>query len=230
MSPLLYRLLAWKLRHLIVPLYARVAVTGLDNVPRDGPLVIACNHLNDADGALLMACLPRTIAFMAKAELFAVPLLGRLLRALGAIPVRRNEADLSALRHANAALHRGLALGIFPEGRSTTHEASLSEAWPGAALVALRADAPVLPVAITGAQRLQLPFFPPPLFHRHQVTLTIGEPFHLAKPSRLNSEAAAAGTASIMLRIAALLPPAYRGYYGDDAAATSTTVEGGPGG
>ena len=88
------------------------------------------------------------------------------------------------------------------------------EAWPGAGLIALRSGAPVIPLAITGSQRLSLPkmFLRP--FPRQHVTMTFGEPFTLEKPARVNAEAAKAATQQIMERIAALLPPEYRGYYG----------------
>ena len=85
---------------------------------------------------------------------------------------------------------------------------------PGVALIALRGDYPVLPCAITGSQHMSLPFMFFKPFRRWHITLTVGEPFVLPKPERLNAEAAAAGTREIMARIAALLPESYRGYYG----------------
>ncbi len=211
--------LALRLLRLVLPLYARVEVRGRENVPRRGAVIIASNHLNDGDPPVLAAAIPRRIVFMAKAEFFRLPVLGRLARLLGAFPVRRNQADLSALRQANAALKRGLALGIFPEGGSSTSEARLQEAWPGAALVALRGGVPLLPVAITGSQQLRLPHFLLRPLRRAVVTLTIGEAFQLQQPQRLNTAAVEAGTAEIMARIAALLPPEYRGYYGSEGQA-----------
>src|SRR5688572_4291338 len=140
---------------------------------------------------------------MAKAELFDTPFFGAVGRAFGAIPVRRSQADLSALRRSGDVLSRGLALGIFPEGRSTTSEARLVEAWPGAAIVALRNGAPVLPVAITGSQRLQWPSVLRRIFRREDVAVVIGPPFWLPAPERLNAQSAAEGTRAIMGRIAA---------------------------
>jgi 1-acyl-sn-glycerol-3-phosphate acyltransferase len=106
---------------------------------------------------------------------------------------------------------------MFPEGTRSAEDASLIQAWPGAALIALRSDAPILPVVITGSQRLALPkmFLRP--FHRYDVRITVGKPFHLEPPARVNSEAARAATAVIMAKIAALLPESYRGYYGSAA-------------
>jgi 1-acyl-sn-glycerol-3-phosphate acyltransferase len=222
-TPVFYWLVARLTRYLILPLYTRIVVTGIENVPRSGPLVIASNHLNDGDPLILSSRVPRRLVFMAKEELFRVPVLGRLIRLFGAFPVRRDQGDLASLRTAGEVLSRGLALVIFPEGRTTTKEARLSEAHPGAALVALRHGAPILPVAITGSQRLQMPWFLLRVGRRHEVTLTIGEPFLLPKPSRLNSQTTGAATAEIMRRIAALLPESYRGYYGSEPVIGSST-------
>lgn len=215
MIPLVYDAARWLSRYLILPLYARVSVRGLENVPRSGPLVIVCNHLDDADPGILCAYLPRRVVFLAKAELFRVPLLRQFLRGFGAVAVHRGEADLSSLRQAHNALQRGMAVCIFPEGTSAGREARLRRAWPGAALIALRDGAPVLPIAITGSQGMRLPWvFLRPL-RRARVTVTVGELFHLPPAQRLNAAAAQESTRLIMERIAALLPPSYRGYYGE---------------
>jgi 1-acyl-sn-glycerol-3-phosphate acyltransferase len=116
-------------------------------------------------------------------------------------------------------LKDGNALVIYPEGTRSGAEAKMRRAHPGTALVAQRASVPILPCAITGSQHMGLPkmFLTP--FRRWKVVLTIGEPFVLPKPARLNAEAAAEGTQMIMERIAALLPEEYRGYYGSGRAA-----------
>ncbi len=201
-------------KYLLLPIYARITVVGLENLPMTGPLIIASNHLNDTDPGILCTRIRRPIVFMAKIELFRVPGLGQFLRAFGAFPVKRGEADLSALRNANLALEKGMAVCIFPEGTREGPAEQLAEAWPGAALIAQRANATILPVAIHGSGRLGLPkmFLYP--FRKARITLTIGKPFVLAKPVRLNAEAAQDGTREIMERIAALLPEANRGYYG----------------
>jgi 1-acyl-sn-glycerol-3-phosphate acyltransferase len=151
---------------------------------------------------------------MAKIELFRVPVLAQFLRAFGAFPVRRGEADLASLRLANENLKAGRAVCIFPEGTREGATEKLMEAQPGAAIVALRNDVPVLPIAITGSGRLGLPGMFLRLDRRARVTLTVGRPFHLDRPARVNAEAAREGTRQIMERIAALLPPEHRGYYG----------------
>ncbi len=200
-------------KYCLLPLYASIEVRGLENVPPDGPLVIASNHQNDADPGILCTRIRRPVAFMAKVELFRIPLLTQFLRAFGAFPVRRGEADLSALRLANENLRLGRAVCIFPEGTREGPTEKLIEALPGAAIVALRHDVPVLPIAILGSGRLSLPGMFLRVDRRVKVTLTIGEPFHLERPARLNAEAARDGTRQIMERLAALLPPENRGYY-----------------
>jgi 1-acyl-sn-glycerol-3-phosphate acyltransferase len=214
MNRIVYNTATQVTKYFLLPLYARIEARGLENVPLDGPLVIASNHQNDADPGIICTRIRRPIAFMAKIELFRVPLLSQFLRAFGAFPVRRGEADLSALRLANENLKQGLAVCIFPEGTREATAEKLTEAMPGAAIVALRNDVAILPVAIRGSGRLSLPG----MFLRHdrrvKVTLAVGEPFHLERPARLNAEAARDGTRQIMEHIAALLPPENRGYYG----------------
>jgi 1-acyl-sn-glycerol-3-phosphate acyltransferase len=201
-------------KYFLLPLYCRIEVRGLENVPADGPLVIASNHLNDADPGIICTRIRRPIAFMAKIELFRVPLLAQFLRSFGSFPVRRGEADISTLRMANENLKLGRAVCIFPEGTREGFAEKLTEALPGAAIVALRNDVPILPIAISGSGRLQIPGMFLRVDRRLKVSLTIGEPFHLEKPARLNAEAAREGTRQIMERIATLLPPENRGYYG----------------
>jgi 1-acyl-sn-glycerol-3-phosphate acyltransferase len=220
MSSFVYRAATRISQFALLPLYCRIRVSGVENVPLTGPLIIASNHLNDADPGIISSRIPRQVVYMAKIELFRVPVLSQFLRAYGAFPVRRNAADLSALRLANQTLEAGLALCIFPEGTRSAEKARLGEAWPGAGLIAQRNDVPVLPIAITGSQKMGLPWLFFRIHRPYKVTLTIGEPFHLPKPARLNAEAAKEGTQLIMERIAALLPPEYRGYY-EEGRATS---------
>lgn len=214
MNSFVYNMATRVSKYFLLPLYTRITASGLENVPPSGPLVIASNHLNDADPGILCTRIRRPIAFMAKIELFRVPLLAQFLRAYGAFPVRRGEADLSTLRQANFALSQGLAVCIFPEGTREGPAEQLARGWPGAALVALRSGTPVLPVAITGSGGLTIPKMFLRLHRRERVTLTVGKPFVLEKPERLNAESVDEATQKIMESIAALLPEGHRGYYG----------------
>jgi 1-acyl-sn-glycerol-3-phosphate acyltransferase len=209
-----YRFSTWFTHYFVLPFYASMEAKGLENVPMDGPVVVAANHLNDADPGVLAWNIKRPLTFMTKVELFKIPVLKQFLVAYGAFPVRRGEADLAALRTASEVLRDGGALVIYPEGTRSGAKASMREAMPGAALIALRGDYPVLPCAITGSQHMSLPLMFLKPFRRWHITLTVGEPFVLPKPERLNAEAAAEGTRVIMEKIAALLPESYRGYYG----------------
>jgi 1-acyl-sn-glycerol-3-phosphate acyltransferase len=211
--------------YFLLPLYTRIKITGQENVPRTGPLIIASNHLNDADPGVICRGIPRRVVYMAKVELFRVPVLSQFMRAFGAFPVRRGEADIAALRRANETLKAGLALCMFPEGTRAGKAEQLKEAWPGAGLLALRNDVPILPIAITGSGDLSLPKMFLRLHKRYRVTLTIGEPFRLDVPQRVNAEAAQTGARQIMEHIAALLPPGHRGFYAESAQAQGAPID-----
>ena len=213
MVPFVYHLATKVTKYFLLPTYASIQVRGVENVPMSGPLIIASNHLNDADPGILCTRIDRMIVFMTKAELFKIPGLAQFLRAFGAFPVRRGEADLSALRLASKALAEGKAVCIFPEGTREGPEEALARAHPGAALLALRHDVPVVPIAIRGSGRMAMPKLFLRVWSRYPVTMTIGEPFKLLKPARINAESVEDGTRLIMERIAALLPEGQRGYY-----------------
>lgn len=124
-------------------------VEGAGNEPEQGPVIVVSNHLSDLDPLVVGAALRRRVAFMAKEELFRVPVLRWWIRACGAFPVRRGQPDRQALRTALKVLEGGGVLVMFPEGtRGRTR--ALRPPEPGAALLALRTGAPLLPVAVLG--------------------------------------------------------------------------------
>jgi len=120
--------------------------TGAENVPREGPLVVASNHLSYLDPPLLGTWFPRVINFMAKQELFEVPVLGPLIRRVHAFPVNRDAGDLGAIRHSLRILKGGGIVGIFPEGRRNLD--GEAQARSGAVLLAATAHCPLIPVAL----------------------------------------------------------------------------------
>ncbi|MEI7760451.1 MAG: lysophospholipid acyltransferase family protein [Thermoleophilia bacterium] len=151
-----------------VKLTGRLKVYGKDRVPQQGGLVIACNHFHWVDPISLGAACPRTIHYMAKVEAHRVPGLGTAIRAFGTFPVRRGESDRDAVRTMRAIVRDGLALGLFVEG--TRQKGGIpGDIQPGAAMVALQEDVPVIPVAIHGTQTWKLG-------NLHPISLAWGEP------------------------------------------------------
>lgn len=133
-------------------LFFRLQTEGTEHVPARGPVILVANHSSYLDSPIVGAVCPRPLSFMAKTELFDVPLFGRLIRALNARPVKREGADAAALRAALHALQGNAALLVFPEG-TRGPEGVLRAPKPGAALLAALSGAPVVPVLITGSGR-----------------------------------------------------------------------------
>ena len=127
-------------------------VRGRENVPLEGGLIVASNHISWWDPPMVGTALPRRASFLAKVELFQNPILGRLLLGLGSIPIRRGVADLSGLARALEVLRRGGALLMFPEG-SRMKDGELHPARPGVGMIAVNADVPIVPCYVSGSNR-----------------------------------------------------------------------------
>ncbi len=197
---------------LLVPIFAKLRTEGIENVPPEGPVILALNHISWFDIPLVSVRVPRPTHYMAKIELFRIFLLGGLIRTLGAFPVRRGEGDREALRIAERLLAEGELLVIFPEGhRSGTGH--LLPGHPGTGYIALRTGVPVVPVAITGTERTLNGLHYGPFAPR--VTVRFGKPFRLEQPAHRDRESLARASDEIMRSIARLLPPEYRGVYAD---------------
>lgn len=184
-------------------------IQGHENVPRKGALIVASNHLSNGDPPIITAAVPRQIAWMTKAEWFKTPIIGPLFRLGGMIPVRRFEADLQALRHAQRLLRDGGVLAMFPEGTRGGDE-GLRAGEPGTALIALRTNTAIVPIAIWGTEHVKLPR---DFFRRTRAHVRFGKPFTLESSGRITRDNVARGTETIMREIAALLPERYRGLY-----------------
>ncbi len=130
----------------------RGCISGLQNVPRSGPLVVVANHGSHLDPPILGHALRRPVAFMAKAELFKVPLLGRIIHACGAYPVKRGGGDRAAIREATSKLNEGWATGVFLDGKRQAN-GRINQPMPGAALLSARSGSKLLPVAIINSYR-----------------------------------------------------------------------------
>ena len=194
---------------LLFRIFTRFEVVGLENLPPKGALILVTNHIHLLDPPATLVALPRPVTPLA-AQKWRGTVVGLLLRLVGAIFIKRGEVDRRALRRSLAVLRQGGILGLAPEGtRSKTHD--LQPARAGVAYIAHLSGAPLLPVAVTGVEEAI-----PALLHlrRARVRVTIGEPFvlpvldHKPKASELLEQADL-----VMHRIAALLPPAYRGVY-----------------
>jgi len=133
----------------LVKRFFRAEWHGVEHVPEQGAVVLACNHLSNLDPVLLGAACPRQISYLAKIELFRVPIIGSLVGRYGAIPLRRGASDPEALRLANRVLESGCVLALFPEG-TRSRDGSLKPFRFGAARLALRHAAALVPVAIVG--------------------------------------------------------------------------------
>jgi 1-acyl-sn-glycerol-3-phosphate acyltransferase len=209
-SPVFYRV-ANVLIVMLLRVVARYEVVGRENIPTKGPFIVVANHTHFADPPILGASLPRKVIFMAKIEAFRAPIVGFLVRAYEAFPVHRGQPDRNALRLAQKTLDSGLGLGMFPEG-TRSRNGALRQPFPGAALVATRSRAPVIPVGIDGTDRL----FPTLLrLRRPHLRIVVGAA--LTFPESNGRTDLKRSTDQMMRAIAALLPPTRRGVYGDEA-------------
>ena len=182
-----------------------VRLEGREHLPLGGYLLVS-NHMSWIDPPWIEFVIERPIRFMAKRELFRIPVLGWMLRECGVFPIERHSADRRAIARALAFLASGEVVGIFPEGhRSRT--GGLIRAHPGVAFLARRSGAAIVPVGISGSRGARLG-----KFWRRDVTIRFGEPFSAAELNAADEQAVAD---AIMRRIAALLSRPQRGVYGE---------------
>lgn len=193
---------------IILFLLTRWRVSGRENIPEQGPVLVISNHLSLADPPLLNLAIDRPVRYMAKKQLFRFRVLGYFMRGLGAFPVHRERLDIKAFRQAEQILAQGSTLVVFPEG-TRSRSGQIRHAFSGPTLIALRSGAPILPVGITGTEKLE---HITGLFCRPRVTVNIGHPFHL--PTTTGKSNKTELTNYMMERIAELLPLEYRGQYG----------------
>jgi len=131
----------------------RAEIIGKENLPMEGAAIVAANHMSNWDPPLLACFLPRPVGYMAKEELFRNPVFGGIIRRAHAFPVKRGAADRGAIKAAVQVLKTGHCLGLFPEGtRSRTGQMKKAEA--GVGLIAAMTDAPVVPAAIVGTDKI----------------------------------------------------------------------------
>jgi 1-acyl-sn-glycerol-3-phosphate acyltransferase len=198
-------------------------IDGLHHVPASGGCLLVFNHLSNFDPHLIYSVIPRTDLTGLLAENYRKrPFHRFMIESFGGIWLRRGSGDREALKTALDLLGNGWMVGIAPEGRRSPTGA-LAEAKRGASFLATRANVPVLPVGITGTEKMHRAI---PRLLRADVTVTLGEPFMLNRPSGRNQkQQLQEATDQMMGRIAALLPAAYRGVYAHHASAAEIPHE-----
>jgi 1-acyl-sn-glycerol-3-phosphate acyltransferase len=171
----------------------RAQAFGTSNVPMTGPVIIAANHRSNLDPPILGTYCPRDIAYMAKSELFAIPVLGPMIRSFGAYPVDRHGSAGAAIKRSVEVLRAGGCIGIFPEGgRNLDGERRAHE---GVALLASLAKAPVVPAALVGTSESR---------RFVQMKVAFGEPMRLPEGRKATRDDLAKFTQEIMSAVAAL--------------------------
>lgn len=215
---------------LLVKILVRLRIEGMENIPKDEAVLVVANHLHNADPVLIEIAFPRAVHFMAKEELYRFKPLAWLITKFGNFPVARGKSDRKAVRAAINRLNHGVAVGLFPEGtRSKTLR--LAQGRTGAGFIAIQGKSLILPLGITGTERLPFngkrPAHQMPDPGHKGVRIRIGKPFSLPATGptgkRLSAEEA---TEIMMWAIAELLPEDYRGVYpsSDSASASSASA------
>ncbi|MDH7481381.1 MAG: lysophospholipid acyltransferase family protein [Armatimonadota bacterium] len=161
----LFRLAFW--------LLGGLTSVGAENIPPTGGVILAPNHRSFADPPVVGCGMNRKVHYMAKEELFKVPILGKLIRAVGSFPVRRGMADRAALKKAIKMLEEGRVVCIFPEGTRSV-DGRLKDPELGIGLIALKSRAPVVPVAVLGTDKVLGPHSKLP--RRHPIKVVYGKP------------------------------------------------------
>ncbi len=196
---------------LLVFILMRATIRGVENFPKKGPALLVGNHSGDADVVLGAAVIPHPAEWIGKIENRDDHwFVGPVFRAYGFIWIHRGKPDKRALRVALDALAEGRMVVVAPEGRQTL-TGGLEEGTDGATFLALKSGAPVIPIAIYGAENTNI-YGNWKLWRRPKVSVTVGKPFYIREqPDR--RESIPAGTRQIMEALARMLPAERRGQY-----------------
>lgn len=151
-------------------IFYRLRVEGIENFPKEGAVLVASNHRSNMDPVALGCALKRPIHFMAKEELFKVPVLKWIIIQWKAFPVKRGGGDRQAIKTALNILQEKGVVGLFPEG-TRSKNGKLGFAQPGAGLLAIKSNSLIVPVALLGTEKTLGP-----------ITVKIGKPLYLSKP------------------------------------------------
>jgi len=202
----LQRIVRFLIKHL-----SRTEFIGVENIPSEGGVIIAINHMSHIDTPVLFANPRRPdITALVTTKYQAKPFIKWFTETAEGIWINRDIADFTAIRKAAEALDKGLALGISPEG-ARSRDARLQEGKPGTIMLALKSGVPIVPVGITGTEDALKVLSH---LHRPRITVRFGEAFTLPEFHPYHrSEELQKWTGILMQRIAALLPESYRGFY-----------------
>lgn len=179
----LYHAFKWSVVSPMLHAYFGGKIYGVENVPQTGGLVIVSNHASYFDPPIVSNCVCRPVAYMAKEELFKIPVLAQAIKLYGAYPVSRGTADRAAIKYALEYLENGWAVGVFLEG-TRTRDGRVHDPKRGAALLAAKAKVPLLPVSLWGSEKIVQPGTPIP----RKVPLTIRIGKLIATPSSTSKE------------------------------------------
>ncbi|GAB4421402.1 MAG: lysophospholipid acyltransferase family protein [Anaerolineae bacterium] len=194
---------------------ADVERIGFENFPATGPCILAANHISNMDVIYVGLHAPRHPHFMAKVELYKNPIFAWTIRLCGSFPVHRGENDAWALRQAGRVLEAGQILCMFPEGTRSKGKAQLRRGKVGAVKLALDYQAPIVPVAISGTEKFGFKGW-----KGNKIRMEAGPPLDvvaLAGSTAYDGDTLRNLTGVLMQRIAAMLPPTYRGVYAGGA-------------
>ena len=167
-----YHLLKWSIVSPTLHTYFRLKIYGAENVPKSGGLVAVSNHASYFDPPILSNCVGRPVAFMAKEELFKIPVFKQGIELYGAYPVKRNTGDRAALKAATKAIESGWIAAVFAQGQRTK-DGRITDPKLGAAWIAAKAQVPLLPVSLWGTEKILTKgsVFPKPV----AITVRIGK-------------------------------------------------------
>jgi 1-acyl-sn-glycerol-3-phosphate acyltransferase len=198
----------------------RVHDDHLARVPKNGPLILVCNHVNSLDVPLVYTHLqPRSVTGFAKSETWDNPVMAMLFDLWGAIPIQRGEADVDALKRGLDALAKGEIVVIAPEG-TRSWNGKLQQAYAGVVVMALHSGAPLLPLAYYGGEQLK-----ENLRHlrRTDFYISVGRPFHLESGGlKVDRQVRKYMLDEVMYQLADLMPERYRGVYANQPTAVQT--------
>jgi 1-acyl-sn-glycerol-3-phosphate acyltransferase len=198
-----------KIIGVLVALLWRTDFVGAHNFPASGPYIVAINHLSAFDAPVTLLIIPARTRMFGADKWRSIPVWGWLIKSMGVIWVNRGTADLDAIKAALNVLRSGGRICVAPEGtRSPT--GVMIEGKPGLAYLADRAKVPIVPVGMWGTERVAAAW---KRLRRPMVRCVVGEPIMLPNDGRAKGTRLDELTDMIMCRIAALLPPEYRGVY-----------------